>query len=102
VVPAKNFTAGFPHVGQHGIRNILNGNNIKFSKKTIIQASDLKEKLERLQIKRSNCTIISFDAECMYPSVKFIQIEKAVNYFLHEAPESERELKWSNLECRTY
>jgi hypothetical protein len=33
VQPAKNVTAGFPHVGQHGIRNILNGNNIEFSKK---------------------------------------------------------------------
>jgi hypothetical protein len=42
VVPAKNFTAGFPHVGQHGIRHILDRNEIDYSKKTIIQASDLK------------------------------------------------------------
>jgi hypothetical protein len=34
----------------------------------------------------------------MYPSVKFIQIEKAVNYFLREAPESERKLASKCLE----
>jgi hypothetical protein len=81
VVHAKNFTAGFPHIGQHGIHNILNQNNIKLAKKTIIQASDLKEKLEHLQIKHSNCTIISFDAECMYlhqafPSTISTQIDE--------------------------
>jgi hypothetical protein len=61
VVPAKNFTADFPHVGQHGIRHILDRNEIDYSKKTIIQASHLKQKLEQLQIKHSECTIISFD-----------------------------------------
>ena len=82
VVPAKNFTAAFPHVGQRGIKKILDRNNINYSKKTIIQASHLKEELEKLPIRKSTNTIFSIDAEKMYPSVKFIQIEKAVNYFL--------------------
>ena len=28
VIPAKNFTAGFPHVGQRGIKQIMQKNNI--------------------------------------------------------------------------
>ena len=32
-VPAKNFTAGFPHVGQRGIKAILDRNKINYSKK---------------------------------------------------------------------
>ena len=39
VVPAKNFTAGFPHVDQRGIKEILDRNKIDYTKKTIIQAS---------------------------------------------------------------
>ena len=60
-------------------------------RKTIIQASDLKERLENLNIKQSNNTIISFDCEKMYPSVRFIQIHSAVEYFLQEAPQEDRE-----------
>jgi hypothetical protein len=52
----------------------------------------LKEKLEQLPIKRSNCTIISFNVVCMCPSVIFNQIESAVNYFLQDAPQSEKDL----------
>jgi hypothetical protein len=41
VVPAKNRTAGFPHVGQYGLRNILDKNMVDYERKTIKQASDL-------------------------------------------------------------
>jgi hypothetical protein len=34
VVPAKNLTAGFPHVGQHGLRNILDKNMVDYERKT--------------------------------------------------------------------
>ena len=90
VIPAKNFTAGFPHVGQHGIRKILDKNEVNYSRKTIIQASDLKEKLEKLNIQQSNNTIISFDCEKMYPSVKFIQIRRATAYFLRDASQEDK------------
>ena len=85
VVPAKNFTAGFQHVGQRGIKAILDRNNVNYQRKTIIQASHLKEQLEVLPIDRSKNTIMSLDAEKMYPSVKFLQIERAVEYFLRDA-----------------
>ena len=85
VVPAKIFTAGFPHVGQRGIKAILDKNKIDYSRKTIVQASDLKRKLETLGIKSDKHTIVSIDAKNMHPSVKFGQIEKAVNFFLNSA-----------------
>ena len=88
-MPAKNFTAAFPHVGQRGIKHILDKNKIDYSKKTIIQASHLKDQLEKLDIKKSQNTIMSIDAEKMYPSVKFIQIVNAVNYFLRNAPKKD-------------
>ena len=82
VVPAKNFTAGFPHVDQQGIKGILDRNKINYTKKTIIQASDLKDKVEQLNIKKSTNSIILVDTKKMYPSVKFEMIERAVNLFL--------------------
>ena len=91
VVPAKNFTAAFPHVGQQGIKKILDRNKIDHSRKSIIQASDLKQQLENLNIRKSKHTVISIDAEKMYPSIKFGQIQKAVNYFLRKALKEEKE-----------
>ena len=86
VVPAKNFTAAFPHLGQQGIKKILDRNKVNYQRKTIIQASHLKEQLEELPIRRSQHTVISIDAEKMYPSIKFNQIELAVNNFLRSPP----------------
>jgi len=91
VVPAANFTAAFPHIGQRDIFKILKRNNVNFTERNIEQASDLKEKLEKLNITRSGNTIISLDIEAMYPSVLFIQIERAVNYFLRDAPPEDQE-----------
>jgi len=51
ICPADNFIAAFPNIGYRGIRNILNKHNINYSKKTIIQAVDVKNKLEKLNIK---------------------------------------------------
>ena len=69
VVPAANFTAAFPHIGQRDIFKILKRNNVNFTERNIEQASDLKEKLEKLNITRSGNTIISLDIKAMYPSV---------------------------------
>ena len=90
VVPAKNFTAGFPHVGQRGIKEILDRNKINYMKKTIVQASDLKQKLEALNITRSDYTIATIDAKNMYPSVKFGHIERAVSFFLRNASDDDK------------
>ena len=35
VVPAKNFTTAFPHVGQQGIKKILDKNKVDYSRKSI-------------------------------------------------------------------
>ena len=72
VVPAKNYTAAYPHVGQRGIFEILRKNEVNFTERNIQQASELKEKLEQLPIRKSDNTIITLDIEAMYPSVKFI------------------------------
>ena len=92
VVSAKNFTAAFPHTGQRGIKRILDKNNINYSRKTITQATHLKEQLEILPIRKSTNTIMSIDAEKMYPSVKFEQIKRAVDYFLQDVPNDEKEI----------
>lgn len=80
VVPAMNFTAGFPKLGFTGIEKIFDKNKIDHMKKTIIQASDLKQKLEKLKIVKNNSTIASLDIVSFYPSVQFHVIEKAVNF----------------------
>ena len=90
VVPAKNFTAAFPHVAQRGNRQILDRNHINYSKKNIIQASDLKEQLEKLTILKSKNTIMSIDAENMYPSVNCEQIKRAVDHFLSDTSEEDK------------
>jgi len=48
VVPATNFTAGFSKAGYLGIKNIFDKNGIDYSRSTIIQASQLKSRLEKL------------------------------------------------------
>ena len=43
VVPATNFTAGFPKLGYLGIKKILDTADVNYGKRNIVQASDLKE-----------------------------------------------------------
>jgi hypothetical protein len=81
VVPAMNFTAGFPKLGYMGIKSIFEEHNINFDTRTIVQASSLKENLEILGLKQNNCVIASVDAEAMYPSIKFDLIKKASEYY---------------------
>jgi hypothetical protein len=46
IVPAQNFTSAFPKMGYLAIRRIIDSNKVNYSKRTIIQASDLKAKLD--------------------------------------------------------
>ena len=56
IVPANNFTSAFPRLGYLGIKRILDSHKINYEHHTITRASNLKEKLEELEIqKRSNC-----------------------------------------------
>ena len=45
---------------------------------------------------------MSIDAEKMYPSVKFEQIKRAVNYFLRNVPNDEKEIANRCLEMVKY
>jgi hypothetical protein len=90
IVPASNFTAAFPKAGYLGIKTIFDKNRIEYQKSTIIHASQLKSKLERLHLRRGEVTIASFDAVEMYPSIKFRLVEKAVWYFAKDLDSDQR------------
>ena len=81
IVPATNFTAAFPKLGYLGIENILDAAGVDYARKTIRQASELKEVLEKLGIDRELYTVVSFDAIAMYPSITLKMVRKAVEYF---------------------
>ena len=51
---------------------------LNYSRVSVVQASELREILEELKIKRDKVTIASVDTINMYPSVKFSTIKKAV------------------------
>eukprot|EP00957_Ditylum_brightwellii_P057822 4385019-Ditylum_brightwellii.AAC.1 len=81
VIPATNFTATFSKLGYLGIKHILDNNKANYSRFTIIQASDLKERLEELAVKRSDVTMMLLDIKNMYPSVRLKLICKAPTYY---------------------
>ena len=82
VVPATNFMAAFPNVGYQGMKAIFDRNGIEYQKSTIIHAAQLKVELEKLNIKRNEATVISFDAVEMYPSIKYKLVKCTVMYLL--------------------
>jgi hypothetical protein len=82
IVPATNFKAAFPKVGYLGIKNIFDQNGIDYSGSTITQASQLKATLKKLDLKKDDITIISFDAVRMYPSIKYKFVKRAIRHFM--------------------
>ena len=91
IVPANNFTSAFPRLGYLGIRRIFDSNKIKYEINTITQASDLKEELEKLDIKKNKVTIAKLDIVAMYPSIQFKLVRKAIEFFAQDLPEKEKE-----------
>eukprot|EP00957_Ditylum_brightwellii_P084912 6456716-Ditylum_brightwellii.AAC.1 len=53
VIPATNFTAAFSKLGYMGIKKVLDDHEVNYTKYTIIHSSDLKEKLEKMELKRN-------------------------------------------------
>lgn len=93
VVPATNFTAGFPKLGYLGIQSILDQNGgLEYGSRNLVQASDLKDLLERKNYRANKCTIASIDAEMMYPSIKFGLIKKAVEYYSCNLQEEDKKM----------
>ena len=88
--PASNFTSCFSKLGYLGIKRIFDSNEIDYEKRNIKQASDLKSKLEELQIKKGDTSILTFDAEAMYPSIKLDLVIKAVKYFSRNLKKTEK------------
>ena len=81
VVPATNFTSAFSKLGYIGIKKIIDGADIVYTKKTIVQASHLKTQLESLNINKNRHTIFSLDIEAFYPSVTYGLVERAIGFF---------------------
>ena len=73
----------FAKIGYLGINKIFDKNKVNYSRLTIVQASNLQKKIAVLSttLDPNHSTTISFDAENMYPSIKYALIEKAVDYF---------------------
>ena len=59
---------------------MLDKGKFKYSHVSIVQASNLKERLEELKINRDKVTIASVDAINMCMSIKLLTIQKAVSF----------------------
>eukprot|EP00957_Ditylum_brightwellii_P187361 14269936-Ditylum_brightwellii.AAC.1 len=81
VISATNFTSTFSKLGYLGINRVLDDNKVKYLQFTIIQVSDLKERLEALRVQQSNVTMMSLNIENMYPLVRLQLIRKALTYY---------------------
>ena len=87
---ATNFASAFQKIGYIGIKEIFKSEKITDVNKTIIQASDLKEEIENLNLKKENTTIILLDIVSMYSSVSFRMVEKAVKRYAKNQTASRR------------
>ena len=63
---------------------MLDKSEVNYTRVTIVQEYDLKERLEELGIKREVVTIASVDAINIRPSIKIATIKKAVRLFTKE------------------
>ena len=74
-------------MGYRGIRSILDKHGANYTRYTIIQALDVKNKLEKLNVREDEVTIVSVDAERMYPTMQCKMVRKAIYYFLSTVSE---------------
>ena len=81
VVPATNYTATFSKIGYLGIKMCLDKGKVNYLRDSIVQASNLKERIEELEVNRDEVKMELVDAINMYPSIKLTTIRKAVRYF---------------------
>ena len=99
VIPATNFTAAFSKMCYLGIKRCLDKGKVNYSRFSIVQASDLKERLEKKNLVREEVTIAPVDAIKMYSSIKLATIKKAVRFFARDSPQQPRKLSiyaWSS------
>eukprot|EP00957_Ditylum_brightwellii_P043322 3283451-Ditylum_brightwellii.AAC.1 len=60
----------FLKIGYLGIKQVLDESKVDYVTFTIIQTSDIKEKLEALELKRDKVAMMPLDIKNMYPSVQ--------------------------------
>ena len=77
-----NFTATFSKFGYLGINSCMDKGKVNHSRDYIVQSSDLKKRLEELEVKRDEVKIASVEVINMYPSTKLKTIRKTVIYFV--------------------
>ena len=80
MIPATNISAILAKVVYLGLKNVLEKNEITYTKFTIVQASQVKEEWDILNWKISEVTIASIDAVAMYPSIKLPLVKKSISY----------------------
>lgn len=81
VVPDTNFTSVFPKIGYIGIKKLFDSNIINHTSNIIVQASNLKESLEVMNLSKHTCMIFSLYIEAMYPSIKYTMVWNAIEFF---------------------
>eukprot|EP00957_Ditylum_brightwellii_P195404 14888176-Ditylum_brightwellii.AAC.1 len=74
-----------------GIKKVLDDHRVNYAKHTIVQSSDLKEKLEQCGLKKNKVTLMLLDIVNMYPSIRVKLILKALNYYARDLPATARE-----------
>eukprot|EP00957_Ditylum_brightwellii_P211845 15366664-Ditylum_brightwellii.AAC.2 len=70
VIPATDCMAMFLKIDYLGIKKMLDNNKVNCMTCTIIQALDLKEKLETMRLKKDEVIVMSLDIKNMYPPVQ--------------------------------
>eukprot|EP00957_Ditylum_brightwellii_P014907 1124631-Ditylum_brightwellii.AAC.1 len=76
------------------IQQVLGGNKVNYNRFTIVQSSDLKEKLEALGLTKDDAMMMSLDIKNMYPSVRVKLIKKALEFYSRNlSPEDKRKIK---------
>ena len=96
VIPCGNFLAGFSKLGFKAIQNLFIKNGVNFSEKTIKNSYTLISDFEKMDIKKTRNTLVSFDVQSMYPSCRHSYIKKAILHFSKDfsADDKEKVLKY--------
>eukprot|EP00957_Ditylum_brightwellii_P177403 13512734-Ditylum_brightwellii.AAC.1 len=81
IIPSSNFAATFSKLGYLGIKHILDTNNVNYTRYTIQQASELKEKLEKMNLKENKITSALLDVVNMYLSTSLLLIKQAMHHY---------------------
>eukprot|EP00957_Ditylum_brightwellii_P078357 5958216-Ditylum_brightwellii.AAC.1 len=86
-----NLNVSFSKLGYMGINAVLDDYGVNYSKHTIFQSSNLKEKLEKCNLKCDEVIVMSLDIVSMYPLVRFELIQNALQHCTKNLPAEAQE-----------